>query len=60
MNEDQNKRVGLATLKFLNIDMDKDLPAATNALMQIITVQSERISELERKVEALSLPRHIG
>lgn len=60
MTEDQNKRHGTATMDMLIGDTGNDPERWKRGAQQMMALNAERLSDLERKVETLSLPRHIG
>lgn len=54
MNLTESQRLGKSTLKLINADLDKDLAKAMTAVIQILSMQSERILTLEKAVEDLA------
>jgi hypothetical protein len=60
MTKGQSKEYGRARLKMLHGELSDDYSKWIAGATEIINMQSARIAELERKVEALSMPRYIG
>lgn len=58
MTEDQNKRYGSATLDMLIGDTGGHPDRWRRGASQMIALQAEKLSELERKVESLLADKH--